>query len=65
MNGIMNDGIKSRKFWLVVGIFLMSCLLLALGKVGEGNFTTITLSVVGGYILGNGIEKIANNKIKN
>lgn len=56
MNAIF-DNYGGRKFFIALIVILLSAGLVVFGFVGESNYTTIILGVVGIYIGGNVAQK--------
>jgi 4-hydroxybenzoate polyprenyltransferase len=53
--------ITSRKFWLTVGMILITTALLILKYIGETTWQITCLGVVGGYFAVNQIEAARDN----
>ena len=56
------DGWRSRKLWLCLFTFLLTTVLLWLGKVGETSWMTVTGATVISYLTANVAEKWGNGK---
>ncbi len=53
---------RGRTYELVVGVFMMAVVLLCFKKIDAGNFTTITLGIVGAYVTKTVFENKNDNK---
>ena len=59
---ITRDKINSRKLFVVMVVFASCCGLLVFGHLESGDFSTITLAVVGAYMAARGYVDGKNNK---
>lgn len=48
----MSDRLKSRKFWLVIGMTLLNAGLLISGHIEAGHFVTLQSATIAPYLVG-------------
>lgn len=58
---IEQDPLRSRKFKLVVLIYLVALILIAIGELKADTYASIVYWVVGGYVAGNVTDKFVSN----
>lgn len=53
------NSIGGRKFFLSMFVVVLSSLLVALAKISDGVYATVTVAIIGAYIAGNVMQKNA------